>query len=216
MGDPQHSFSAGQARLSSSPLDPSSEQSEGVFSMGTMSTALSNFPTSPGYGTPHSTHRMPGTMSNISQQYQQVPQLAGQVGATNISSQYIAPFNSGQSMPAQGYGPQHVSSHRGPPSPMQQQFQHSSLFSSQHPQAQSYMYYSAPFGQISPSQQHFQGRALPNSMVFDRLSELLSRPSAITGEYSKRNGPWNTPEYGSGNANPSQVRRHATVSGPSF
>lgn len=140
--------------------------------MESMAGALPNYRPSPqNFGSSQNQQRFPpGQISPAllqQQQQQQIPQLNTQ-GMTppgynpGYSSQYFSSYPHGPQAPSASsqYIQQQANNptRSTDPSPVHQNYPSSPYFAGQQQQpAQPYMFYPAPFGHVSPSQQNFQG-----------------------------------------------------------
>ena len=155
-------------------------------------------------------HQLPGS------------QFAGQTPVNNpgynvaFASQFPSPFTSHpQGGPdSQQYSNQQSSqqSQHGGPSPLQPPYPSPSYFPSQ----QQFMFYSTPYGQMSPSQQSFQGRSSAYPPSYRRLSQSYAQgaqqqqldminsiqggfpPGGPPGYSQGARGPYLKPENGPG------------------
>jgi hypothetical protein len=144
MADQPNAPASGNPRLISDTPEVSEPHDAG-FSMNSVSAALPHYP------------------AQGAQRYPQHPphQLAGQVGLglnPNVQ-QFHMQYPPGQSLQSQSYAYQPGSAHRGPPSPLQQQYQNHPMYPGQHSQ-----YYS-PYGQHSPTQPYFQGSSASQCLI---------------------------------------------------
>ena len=144
------------------------ESGDTALAMGSMAGALPNYRPHQGYGVPQQTIQRYPQGAMMSQQQQQMLQFAGQTGlnsspqSASFPSQFITQYSPGQQggMASQPYLLQQ-SGHQqrgGVPSPIQQQFPGGPYFPGPHSPSQPFMYYPPAYGQMSPSQQNFQGR----------------------------------------------------------
>jgi hypothetical protein len=149
------------------------ERTEGTFDMGSMAGALPNYRPSPqNFGSSQNQQRFPpghlspALLQQQQQQQQQISQLNAQ-GMTSsgynpgYSSQYFPSYPHGQQAPSASsqyiQQPSSGSTRSINPSPVHQNYPSTPYFAGQQQPAQPYMFYQAPFGHVSQSQQSFQG-----------------------------------------------------------
>ena len=172
---------------------PGQVSSEGAMDMSTLAGALPSYPPSGQiYGTNHPGFQSSGASVGLNPQLQNVASFAGQtpIQSPPFNIAFQSPFGPGSSaqqgvLHSQQVHHQHPGQHQGGPGLIQPPYANQSFYGNthqhQHQQAsqqqqQQFMYYPAPFGQISPSHQQFQGRDNP---LFQAAQRRPSEQSLI-------------------------------------